>query len=127
MKIPSDFFDFMHNVDNKTMLLNLIEQSLIEGNDRLRSKTLFFSNVNHCTLITRNEVRVVPELASDHEEADTKLVALFHNADLSSGQSAMIRSSSGDIDILVLFLLHQRDVRILIDNGTGYLESNHRH
>ena len=80
----------------------------------------FFSNVNHCTLITRNEVHVVPELASDHEEADTKLVALFHNTDLSSGQSTMIRSSSGDIDILVLLLLHQCEgIRILIDNGTG--------
>ena len=72
----------MHNIDNKTMLLNLIEQFLKEDNDRL-----FFSNLNHCTLITSNEVRLVPELSSDQEEADTKLVALVHNADLWSIQS----------------------------------------
>ena len=88
--------------------MNLIEQFLIEDNDRL-----FFSNIDHCILI--NEVRLVPELASDHEEADTKLVAFVHNADLCSGQSAMVRSSSSEIDILVLFLLHQPGVRILID------------
>ena len=40
--IPFNSFDFMHNVDNKTMLLNLIEQSLIEGNDRLISKIFLF-------------------------------------------------------------------------------------
>ena len=76
--------------------------------------------MNHCTLITRNEVRLIPKLASNHEEADTKLVALFHKARLSSGQSVLVRYSSGDIDILVLFMLHQRKgIHILIDNCTG--------
>lgn len=40
----------------------------------------------------------------------------------SPGQSAMIGSSSGDTDILVLFQLHSArlvDVRCLVDNGTG--------
>ena len=31
MKIPSDFDDFLRKGDNKHMLLDLIEQSLIEG------------------------------------------------------------------------------------------------
>ena len=76
--------------------------------------------MNHCTLITRNEVRLIPKLASNHEEADTKLVALFHKARLSSDQSVLVRYSSGDIDILVLFMLHQhKGIHILIDNCTG--------
>ena len=40
----------------------------------------------------------------------------------SPGQSAMIGSSSGDTDILVLFQLHSArlvGVRCLVDNGTG--------
>ena len=31
----------------------------------------------------------------------------------------MVRSPSGDIDILVLFLLHDDDIRVLVENGTG--------
>ena len=31
----------------------------------------------------------------------------------------MFRSPSGDIDIFVLFLLHDDDICVLIDNGTG--------
>ena len=31
----------------------------------------------------------------------------------------MIRSPSGDVDILVLFLLHADGTRVLIANGTG--------
>ena len=31
----------------------------------------------------------------------------------------MVRSPSGDIDILVLFLLHDDAIRVLIDNGAG--------
>ena len=46
------------------------------------------------------------ELFSDHEEADTKLVALVQAADVASGEAVMVRSPSGDIDILALFLAH---------------------
>ena len=71
-------------------------------------------------MITRTEVCLILEQASDHEEANTKLVALVHNADILPCQSVMVLSPSGDVDILVLFLLHQRDnIKVLIDNGTG--------
>ena len=63
---------------------------------------------------------MVPEKASDHEEADTKLVALVNSADVNAGESFMVRSPSGDIDILVLFLLHQFEGKtVYIDKGTG--------
>ena len=62
------------------------------------------------------------ELASDHEEADTKLVALVHDIQIYPGLNVLIRSSSVDIDILVLFLLYSdrpEDIRWLVDTGTG--------
>ena len=37
---------------------------------------------------------------------------------LPSSHGVMVRSPSGDIDILVLFLLHDDGTRVLIDNGT---------
>ena len=57
------------------------------------------------------------DLASDHEEADTKLVAMSFSRHIIA-ENLMVRSPSGDIDILVLFLLHQCS-HVFIDNGTG--------
>ena len=45
---------------------------------------------------------------------------LVMSANIPDGQTVMIRSPSGDIDILVLFLLHQFQViSVLIDHGVG--------
>ena len=47
-------------------------------------------------------------------------MALVENAEIVEGNSLMVRSPSGDIDILVLFLLPQFDGKnVLIDNGVG--------
>ena len=53
MKIPSDFDDFLPKGDNKHMLLDLIEQSLIEGREKLGPQKIFFSNVEHCRFMIR--------------------------------------------------------------------------
>ena len=47
-----------------------------------------------------------PLLQRDHEEANTKLVALVEPTNIANGKTVMIRSPSGDIDIIVLFILH---------------------
>ena len=100
------------------MLFNLIECSIKKDRHRLKERVVFFSNSQHCSKITSEGSCLVPERASDHEEADTKLVALVNSADVNAGESFMVRS--GDIDILVLFLLHQFEGKtVYIDNGTG--------
>ena len=120
MKVPSDFFSFLKNGSNKVMLLNLLEQAIIEDKKWLGSRIVFYSNKSHCTRICSSSSIMVPEFASDHEEADTKLIARAHQANLSTDHSVLVRSPSGDIDILVLFLLHfSQSPRILVDNGTG--------
>ena len=61
-----------------------------------------------------------PPRNSDPEEADTKLVALVCAANVPSEESIMVRSPSGDIDILILFVAHDfRDTKGFIDNDTG--------
>lgn len=70
--------------------------------------------------MTENEVRVLHSLESNHEEARTKLIALVRAAGVPSGDYVMVRSPSGDIDVLVLSIAHQfNDIHVLIDNGTG--------
>ena len=120
MKIPYDFDNFLKNGDNKEMLFNLIQQSIEDDKESLGEKVLYFSNKVECKKITQNAAEASHELMSDHEEADTKLVALVRSSTLQPGNTAMIRSPSGDTDIVALFLGHEfPDVQILIDNGTG--------
>ena len=120
MKLPEDMQKFLRNGANKEMLFNLIEVALKEGKKKIGDKVIYFSNVNHCLKITQHEAFIVTEKSSDHEEADTKLVALVKAANIANGKTVMIRSPSGDIDIIVLFILHEFDgITILIDNGVG--------
>ena len=73
-----------------------------------------------CTKVTHDDVEVLENWVSNHEEADTKLVALVKAANFTSDDTVMIRSSSGDIDVLALFLAHDfGGTCILVDNGTG--------
>ena len=111
---------FLGNGKNKEMLFNLIECSIKEDRHRLKERVVFFSNREYYSKIRSEGSCLVPEKASDHEEADTKLVALVNSAGVNAGESFMVRSPSGDIGILVLFLLHQFEGKtVYIDNGTG--------
>ena len=115
IKVPHDFAGFLRNGSNKEMLFDLIQQSIEEDRANLEDRTVYFSNKKICTVIKEDQVTVLPNLSSDHEEDDTKLVALVCAADVPSEESIMVRSPSGDIDILTLFVAHDfRDTKVLL-------------
>ena len=94
--------------------------AIIQDRNQLVGRTVMISNKTQCTKVTHDDVEVLENWASNHEEADTKLVALVKAANFTSDDTAMIRSSSGDIDVLALFLAHDfGGTCILVDNGTG--------
>ena len=121
MKLPADMTSFLKNGSNKENLFNLIKKTaFIQDKVKLESKTMFLSNTNYFSKITQSEMSIIPDKSSDHEEADTKLVALIGNASIQQGNKVMVRSPSGDIDILILFLsLQFENITVLIDNGIG--------
>ena len=120
MKVPQDFAGFLCNGSNKEMLFDLIQQSIEEDRANLEDTTVYFFNKRICTMIKEDQVTVLPNLNSDHEEADTKLIALVCAANVPSEEPIMVRSPSGDTDILTLFVEHDfRDTQVFIDNGTG--------
>ena len=88
---------------------------------KIGDKVIYFSNVNHFLKITKHEAFIITEKSSDHEEADTKLVALAEAANIANSKTVMIRSAFGDIDIIVLFIRREFDgiTIILIDNVVG--------
>ena len=63
-------------------MFNLIETAFVPDKVKLGSKMMFFSNTNHCSKITQSEMSIIPDKSSEHEEADTKLVALIGNASI---------------------------------------------
>ena len=109
MKLPADMQSFLRNGANKETLFSLTEIELQEGKKKVGDKFIYFSNVNHCLKINQHVALIVTEKQSDHEEADTKLVALVGAANIEKGKKVMIRSPSGDIDIIVLFIHHGFD------------------
>ena len=120
MKLPAYMASFLKNGSNKENLFNLTERAFIQDKVKLGSKTMFFSITNQCSKITQSEMSIIPDKFIDNEEAHTKLVVLIGNASIQQGHMVMVRSPSGDIDIPVLFLLHQfENTTILIDNGVG--------
>ena len=119
MKVPHDFAGFLRSGSNKEMLFDLIQQSIEEDRANLEDRIVYFSSKKICTMIKEDQVTVLPNLNSDHE-GDTKLVALVCAANVPSEESIMVRSPSGDIDILTLFVAHDfRDTKVFIDNGTS--------
>ena len=119
VRLPSDMPNFLRNGQNKEILFNLLEDAIIEEKQNLHQVTVCFSNKSWCSKITSTSASRISSFVNDHEEADTKLIALVNAFD-SSGNTVLVRSTSGDIDILMLFLLHQfENKRVLIDNGTS--------
>ena len=83
MKVPHDFAGFLRNGSNKEMLFDLIQQSIEEDRVNLKDRTLYVSNKRmHNDQRRPNDS--FPNLNSDHEEADTKLVALVCAANVPS-------------------------------------------
>ena len=102
MKVPHHIAGFLRNDSNKEMLFDLIQQSIEDDRANQEDRTVYFSNKKICTMIKEDQVTVLPNLNSDHEEADTKLVALVCAANVPSEESIMVRSPSGNIDILTV-------------------------
>ena len=120
MKVPYHLNSFLRNGENKEMLFDLLQLAIIQDRNQLVGRTVMISNKTQCTKVTHDDVEVLKNWASNHEEADKKLVALVKAANFTSDDTVMIRSSSGDIDVLALFLAHDFGrTCILVDNGTG--------
>lgn len=114
MKLPCDIKKYLSVGENKEELFNLVRRSIRESNTR---QCRIYFCTRDCFKIDQHDELPRPYLYSDHEEADKKLVAY---AKLEGG-NVMVRSPSGDIDIILLFVYHFQNsaIKIYIDIGTG--------
>ena len=102
MQLPAGTKSFLRNVANNEMVFNYTEVAF-KGGKKKTDKVLYFYNVTHCLKITQHQAFMATQKSSDHEEAGNKLVALAEGANIAYGNTAMIRSPSEDIDIIVFY------------------------
>ena len=108
-KIPRDFRGFLQNGKNKTRMIMLMREVLMKNQQKtlemLDCKEIFFSTLNDCIKINENCTCNIEGLASNQEEADTKVVLHCKGALASSlNKSIILRSPSGDTDITIIMI-----------------------
>jgi hypothetical protein len=124
VRVPADFKKFLANGDNKERLFELIEKVWVDNKNHLGERVVYFARGDACLKITQNGSSCERELATDHEEADTKISYLIQHAARNSDDrptTCVVRSSSGDIDIPIILPGIQpiSNLEIYIDNGSG--------
>ena len=108
-RLPRNFNDFLKNGDNKTRLIELILDVLVQRRNEvleiLKTDELYYSMDNKCYLITNQGVETVEDLSSNQEEADTKVVFhASHAVNAQPNKTVIVRNYSGDVDITVIML-----------------------
>ena len=125
-KVPNDFSKFLSCGQNKTRLIKLIFETLQTDRNRalrtIKSNSLVLSREDECKLVTSLGISEFDTLLSKQEEADTKVVGhAVEYLKQSDNHNVIIRSHSGDTDIIIIclsLLVNEKD-RVIIDSGCG--------
>jgi hypothetical protein len=122
-KVPKQWKKFMSVGSNKERLVEfLVQQWRNVRCSALQSTQLFVTNKEKCYHYYPNAdavtVEEVPELACDHEEADTKM---FVHAQHAAAASDVVVIKSPDTDVFVIALACQATIpaRLIFDTGTA--------
>ena len=115
MKIRYKIEKYLAVGENKEELFKLIQKAVEEHiSDGV---TVYFCRFDECTQITADVTNDVSDMACLHQEADYMFVAYAAR----EVGSVMVRSKSGDIDIVAQFVsnINSSTGDIYIENGTG--------
>ena len=92
-------FEYMEK--HKTKILNILQTS-----------SLFLSKENGCRHITISTVDYIPELITNQEEADSRLILnAMHALENNINSQVVIKAISADTDIVILALFHLFDFK----------------
>ena len=126
-KVPRQFKKFLSLGENKEWLVEFIFKHLctMRLEENLCDLSLYFSHGQKCHRFyvdERNASRVedIPELNSDHEEADTRLLLHAKHASIAH-QAITVRSPDTDVFILMLGHKGAIDAALYFDTGSGNL------
>ena len=122
-KVPRDMNKFMVNDENKTSLIKLIFNFIIDQKEQvlrmLKTEMLILSGDDESFTVTVDMIRENQDLRSNQEEADTKVTLHTMNI-LEEGFTVVLRSPSEDTDIMALALALISDLtNLFMDYGNG--------
>ena len=124
-KIPRNFNEFLKNGENKrrmiSLMVNVLKENRLQAIEMLQCTKIFISTENSCMKLTELEAIEEDQLASNQEEADTKLILhCLHALTQHPSKKVVIRSPSADIDILVILLnMVEEQSKVYLDFGVG--------
>ena len=125
-KIQREFSKFLSSGKNKTRMIELIFETLQRKKaavlNTVRATKRILSREDHCQSISLSLNDTFGNLLSNHEEADTKIIAhAMQFLEENENHRVIICSPSGDTNILVLTVsvLYSHKTRILLDNNSG--------
>lgn len=107
-KLPSDFKKFLHSSENKKQLISFIlrewQQAAYAAD--LQCRDVYYVCEENCCLLTSVDGKTVscetvPQLASNHEEADTRIIL---HCVYAAQTSSAVTVRSPDTDVLVLLV-----------------------
>ena len=122
-KVPRDINEFMLNNDNKTSLIKLIFEYVINEKEAvislLMTESIVLSGDDESYTVSFH-VTQNDDLKSNQEEADTKVILHAMHAIKNSSHKVVLRSLSGDTDIIILALaLINEQHMVYMDHGNG--------
>ena len=103
---------FLKHVSNKSSLIQFLvgEWQKPKYTEKLQGKILYVTHREHCWKITNETTELVPELTSQHEEADGRI--LLHAAHAAEEGYACVVVCSEDTDVLILSLAFSGDINV---------------
>ena len=122
-RLQRDMNKFMLNNDNKTSLIKLVFKFIIDEKQRslctLDTEKIILSGDDECITVAYHSTEENVDLKSNQEEADTKVILHAMNV-IRSGGDVVIRSPSGDTDIMILALASIDDlVKVYFNYSNG--------
>ena len=126
-KVPRQFKKFLSLGENKEALIEFIFQHMttLDLAQTLQQVTLFFTHGAECHKFFADnlngnvlQIESVPELYSNHEEADTRLILHAQHA---STMHSNVTIRSPDTDVFILLLAHKAEIgsSLFFDTGSG--------
>ena len=111
--------------ENKTCLIDLIcevtSMDYTKALKMLKCKEIYLSKEDGCFLFNKNSFHSATHLKSNQEEADSKVILHFLDALKEPETTVVLRSSTGDTDIVVLAvsLISSSQDQVFTDYGNG--------
>ena len=130
--IPSDWYQFLSNDENKTQLMKFIltEWSSPKYYKKLQGRRVFFALCTDCFLLTCNDEgavnkTLIPSLCCNQEEADTRIILHLEHMknelrnEIQENNSIVIRSPDTDVFLLLIHFCADNSQKNYFDTGYG--------